>query len=956
MSTTPHETASHAPTPARALAFYSRLDAQQQQPRSRRVVNNESQDDTQVESENTSVSIAGQTPTEVADNTSSNPNHPLRQPTTLPSSRDRSSVPSPYLRSLVEAAERIAQGPTHDFSGTSWMESGNPQPSRGGSQADRIRLTRQYSGRPHVPGEDSGSDSEDDAGMDAGRRFEEPQGQEDQSHAGRRQDRETRQLSSTPDIAGLMRFRDGAAAALASYSTTGPIPTQQSLHNWSPEMPRVMNAQDRQRRVSQVLARRSIDSARPANSGPRPNLSVLGDFNFDDSLNQPPEAPRTEQDARRESRNSANHGHDLDEAFSHYMSARQALRSQSQRLEDQDATREARNRNSGAPRRVWQSPRRFMVQPYQPSVASDSSGISNRTPGSPRRSTRESNDDRATGQSSLTIALSPEAANVPYPGDIRSLSLAEARSVAEHRRQAMERLRNMERDRRHAARSHAPNSDRRFLHSLLRPQSFLDDDDSVATGPLFSRGQATVMENPASQAGNGENAPRASSERYRRLTETYKRLKKSELELEPKSLRRAVATMQYLSRLRDLNRKPEQSENATWDLAGELGLRDESLRLDSRLDLPNSMTELPRVTYSSWLEAGIVWKGSQCAGTVDEGTRLLYARARRHRERMRREQDERDRNRDMYQAALSERLRIQHRMDEMIREQDELRREAQRHVQRQADLASQARSQIELDLSLASGDGISHLEDAERQLSEMLEFRREAMRNDRDWILNPTNETSGNPRSQTSYRERERERDREEEEMVAKGDELDGDRWNVKTTIHSVDWDEMTITGTMSASQLPSGPRLGYQRLSSNENGQPADGDSSCMDSFFTGEIIDFRRHTLETLPTSSLEQRNRKSDMKPGSRATELSYWAGLGPFRKEIDKQSNIRRAEKGLPKGEEKYCGDILGEEEKNEIRNEVMARMLGDKKTLNKEMEQWIFMRWKGMTIFAFSPFV
>lgn len=83
------------------------------------------------------------------------------------------------------------------------------------------------------------------------------------------------------------------------------------------------------------------------------------------------------------------------------------------------------------------------------------------------------------------------------------------------------------------------------------------------------------------------------------------------------------------------------------------------------------------------------------------------------------------------------------------------------------------------------------------------------------------------------------------------------DRWPVKVKVHSVDYENMTLAGTMEAFNVP-------------------DKDSrtqvSSITTFLEGEIIDFNIHTLET--------KNYKTDEE-----TDSIYWRMLEPFKNLTD-----------------------------------------------------------------------
>ena len=135
------------------------------------------------------------------------------------------------------------------------------------------------------------------------------------------------------------------------------------------------------------------------------------------------------------------------------------------------------------------------------------------------------------------------------------------------------------------------------------------------------------------------------------------------------------------------------------------------------------------------------------------------------------------------------------------------------------------------------------------------------------------------------------------------------DRWPVRVVLHSVDLDNMTVSGTMSASHIP-------DKLSPTSPDHKPDGSS--MNSFFEGEIIDFCKHSLET--------ENFRSD----GLETDVTYWRNIGPFR-ELSKK--IETAEDS---------GDGQAEEE--------IARCLASRDWLENVLsKEWVLMRWKGKPI-------
>ena len=180
------------------------------------------------------------------------------------------------------------------------------------------------------------------------------------------------------------------------------------------------------------------------------------------------------------------------------------------------------------------------------------------------------------------------------------------------------------------------------------------------------------------------------------------------------------------------------------------------------------------------------------------------------------------------------------------------------------------------------------------------------------------------------------------------------DHWPVTVTLHSVNFDAMTVSGTMRASQLPD------KMISSTSNSHPSDQSlgMKSMESYFLGEIIDFRNHTLETSPSSPFTSLSSSgATYKSGGVDVDARYWARLGPFKREIERQSCAPVVNGKVwdikTKAGEKYLDSSAlakGEDEREQEADEVMARCLGDwrwlEEKLGKRGGEWVLMRWKG----------
>lgn len=96
------------------------------------------------------------------------------------------------------------------------------------------------------------------------------------------------------------------------------------------------------------------------------------------------------------------------------------------------------------------------------------------------------------------------------------------------------------------------------------------------------------------------------------------------------------------------------------------------------------------------------------------------------------------------------------------------------------------------------------------------------------------------------------------------------DSWTVKVALHTVDYESMTILGTMEAFNVPS-----Y-----NSSTMPAPGNSkTTFSTYVEGEIIDFTNHTLLTEPDRAFASKT--------SPDVDAAYWRKLEPFAQLSDEE---------------------------------------------------------------------
>jgi hypothetical protein len=100
------------------------------------------------------------------------------------------------------------------------------------------------------------------------------------------------------------------------------------------------------------------------------------------------------------------------------------------------------------------------------------------------------------------------------------------------------------------------------------------------------------------------------------------------------------------------------------------------------------------------------------------------------------------------------------------------------------------------------------------------------------------------------------------------------DRWPVKVTIHEVDWQNMSLSATMEAYNVPSHPNASQAVLSGAVEGPHQYTRTSSITTFLEGEILDFNAHTLLTESFVS-------------NAANDATYWRKLPPFANMSDEE---------------------------------------------------------------------
>ncbi|KAK5937355.1 hypothetical protein PMZ80_010362 [Knufia obscura] len=852
--------------------------------------------------------------------------------------------------SLLEAAQRIANSAPTGSESESWPNEEQPDPvirrSSGTEEfRRRVPLTRQYSGRPHIPGEDSGSEEEGDGGPIR------PQGARMESYTGRglpqdarrsteqtgeihydREAQEARQqlqraaarLRARRDpseerqrrrdeVMSRMRERARAEEGAANltrehYSTTGPPPVRESFYDWALEPQETTGAST----VTETQTRERSSSVRRWRPAER-----LQDY--------------ASNHTRRSSGNEpADHGTLDDDDIIGGWSRRSTAPRRSTEFGDHNDIVDRVERAL----QEYRAARRIL-QPRQDGSAPVSGSAGGGITDSRAAVDRPYRTDAAAQDVRDSLSMLQDVVG----RDTRTDTLNSGVADSTNRHSRHEPLRQRVRDR------------RRFINTLLDHEN-----DDLASGPLFD-------------AANHSREDRDDLDTNRWRADTRKMLenvRRAEARAKSKQLKQAKAALQYLAQLRE----EEMDDVRAWTLASELQLHNQSLEETLKKNLPMSVDALPKPAFCSWLEPGMTWTGTQSAEQeVDDAKE---ARTRAISDALRRARDQRDRVDLATRQNESFRARMRQGRDPLDRTLT---------TNNAQDALSVARNSMYV------------LEDAERSLSTMLERSERLLRENERQLQENEEQLSRN-----------RERLREHDERLARlrtitPNELGTrprqqehrktkDRWNVKVTLHEVDWRKMTLTGTMTASHTPNVQPNGPEKLV----------DETSMDSFFTGEIVDFANYGLDTTTPADRDGRaylasapGRKllqDDYKVGGPEIDLTYWAGVGPFKEQVDRaiqkglheRELARQAEltKPRPLPDVPSSGEsmlshrsvvdpnkiepippdgnevpddslpiILTEEDKYDIKMSTMHDLLSNTRWLNENInaQGWILMRWK-----------
>ena len=195
------------------------------------------------------------------------------------------------------------------------------------------------------------------------------------------------------------------------------------------------------------------------------------------------------------------------------------------------------------------------------------------------------------------------------------------------------------------------------------------------------------------------------------------------------------------------------------------------------------------------------------------------------------------------------------------------------------------------------------------------------------------------------------------------------DNWPVNITLHDIDHTTQTLSGTMSATHIPGRISPSSPSPSTTQHSQ---GHASSMRSFFEGEIIDFKIHSLETENFCTGQSGEAEDGCGGCGVSIDARYWRGVGPFRELLEKEKGKKDQSGGtgiaggkragkypsrhsrINEGGEDNDEDV--EEDEMEDDEDAVEDALGGEDIIashlrsrswieNVLLKEWVLMRWK-----------
>jgi len=172
------------------------------------------------------------------------------------------------------------------------------------------------------------------------------------------------------------------------------------------------------------------------------------------------------------------------------------------------------------------------------------------------------------------------------------------------------------------------------------------------------------------------------------------------------------------------------------------------------------------------------------------------------------------------------------------------------------------------------------------------------------------------------------------------------DHWPVRVTIHEIDWDNMTLQGTMEAYDVPQHPNTTIDISNSGATSSPrpkAGKKHAPITTYLEGHILDHRTHSFLTPSSPNAKRRDSNSTLAdsisfPSATAhLDAQNWLALPPFNTLCQSNSNPnpnpnQRSSTSTPTSTSSAAADSL-------------ARLLLSRTQLRQLNDEYIFMRWK-----------
>lgn len=172
------------------------------------------------------------------------------------------------------------------------------------------------------------------------------------------------------------------------------------------------------------------------------------------------------------------------------------------------------------------------------------------------------------------------------------------------------------------------------------------------------------------------------------------------------------------------------------------------------------------------------------------------------------------------------------------------------------------------------------------------------------------------------------------------------DHWPVRVTIHEIDWEKMTLQGTMEAYDVPQHPTttVGITNPGATPNPRPKAGKKHApITTYLEGHILDHRTHSFLTPSSPSAKRRDSNPTLAdsisfPSATAhLDAQNWLALPPFNTLCQQDDPNSSNSPPLRSSTTTPSSTTAAAD--------TLARLLLSRTQLHQLNEEYIFMRWK-----------